>query len=55
MTERHPLLQDPHHETAAEWHPVEAAPPSDGVAISVSVGAAIEARDHIGVGSPEED
>ena len=55
MTERHPLLQDPHLETVAEWHPVEGAPPSDGVAISVSFGAAIETRDPIGVGSLEED
>ena len=55
MTERHPLPQDPPHETVAEWHPVETAPPSDGVAVSVSVGAAIETRDRIGVGSPEED
>ena len=55
MTERHPLLQDPHLETVAEWHPVEGTPATDGVAIGCSVGAAFETRNSIGSGSPEED
>lgn len=55
MTERHPLPQDPHPQTVAEWHPVEGTPATDEVAIGCSVGAAIESRNSIGSGSPEED
>lgn len=53
MTERHPLLRDPHLHTVAEWHPVEGTPATDEVAIGCPVGAAIEIRHPIGSGSPE--
>ncbi len=54
MTERHPLLQDPHRQTLVGWHPVEGTSATDEVAIGCSVGAAIAARNSTGAG-PEED
>ncbi len=53
MTERHPLLRDPHLETVADCHPVEGMSATDEVAIGCSVGAAIGTRDPVGSGSPE--
>ena len=55
MTERHPLLQNPHPETVAGWHPVEGTPPTDEVAVGCSVGAGTETRNPIGSGRPEGD
>jgi hypothetical protein len=54
MTERHPLLPNPHLETVPDWHPVEGTPATEEIAVGCSA-AALVTRDPIGSGNPKAD